>query len=211
MPMQSTITLCNNKNVNGSFSGKLDEKTVWDEFLKGSNLALSALYKLYVRKLYSYGSQFASGVIVLDCIQDLFYDLIRNREKLSPCNSVVAYLYASLRRKIFRTVQKLQKEVAQSKLINDDGFQIDLLQNDADELDMHLAEKIRMIGEMCNLLPLRQREIILLYYFEELSYEEIMEIMNIPKVSSARILVYRALQSLREMARHMPKGLFHGC
>jgi RNA polymerase sigma factor (sigma-70 family) len=176
----------------------IDEKAIWDDFLKGNDTALSYIYRNYAQKLFNYGSQFTKSEIVLDCIQDLFYDLIKTRAKLSSCNSMAAYLYSSLRRKIFRSIKKLDKEVRSCSLNNEDAFRIDL-DSDNNTADDVISEKLKIIEGACNMLPPRQREIILLYYYEQLSYKEIMDVMKIAKISSARILVHRALQSLREL------------
>lgn len=185
-----------------------DEKLVWDEFIQGDSTALSYIYRHYVDKLFNYGRQFASEQIVLDSIQDLFYDLIKSRENLSACNSVKAYLYASLRRKILRTKSKLKNEVDQSKIESETSFRIALVPDSKSIFDSKFSDQANIIQKACNSLPLRQREAILLYYFEELSYKEIISIMHLKNVSSARMLVHRALRSLRSLLKNISGEFF---
>ena len=175
-----------------------DEQAVWDRFLKGDKAALSYIYRTWARPLYNFGRQFSKHEVVQDCIQDLFYDLIRARHKLGQCTSVRAYLYASLRRKILRATQKLRHEVDQGQNEAETAFRIAFVPEKTGFAHEELVVQKEQLQQACNQLPPRQREIILLYYFEEFSYQEIMQIMEFDKVSSARTLVYRALNSLRK-------------
>ena len=73
----------------------------------------------------------------------------------------------------------------------------------------NLGEReFNIIQRKLNLLPVNQREVILLHFYEGLSYEEIANIMSI-KVRSARALTYRALESLEKQL--LPyKGSLYG-
>ena len=53
-----------------------------------------------------------------------------------------------------------------------------------------------ILQDALNRLPEKQREAIILYFYENMSYHQISEIMQMTKVKSARALIYRALDSL---------------
>jgi len=177
---------------------KKDEKVVWQEFLDGDPTAISYIYRNYTRSLYNYGRQYNKHEIVLDCIQDLFYDLIRMRKNLKTVTSLKAYLFASLRRKIFRQAQKTKNEIDQSLVEESSSFRIAELADNSPIKAQLEQENKNIIKEACNKLPARQREIILLYFFEEMSYQDISQVMNFGDVTSARTLVHRALTTLRK-------------
>lgn len=173
------------------------EQKIWEEFRAGSDEALSYIYQTYTNKLYNYGRQFSPNAeLVRDAIQDLFCEIIQSRERLGTTTSIKYYLFASLKHKLARHLQKEGKLIYTDINKDDGGFEIDL----ADELD--LFDKIfpsdvnKSIVEACEKLPQKQREAIAMYFFEEMSYDEIAKLMAMTKVKSARALVYRALESL---------------
>ncbi|MCK5371360.1 MAG: sigma-70 family RNA polymerase sigma factor, partial [Cyclobacteriaceae bacterium] len=44
----------------------------------------------------------------------------------------------------------------------------------------------------------RQKEAVIYFYYEGMSYQEIADIMGLQKVKSARKLIYRAIEALRK-------------
>lgn len=178
-----------------------EDTTVWNDFLKGSDTALAAIYRNYIHRLYNYGRQIINDdEIVCDCIQDLFYELIRTRQKLGHTTSVKNYLYASLRRRLIRH-QKGETKLIREKL-TEGHFKLSFLKEKHKHLECS-DEQVALLEKACNTLPERQREAIVLYFFEELTYHEIAKIMNIGKIRSARALVYRAIDSLRAILDYM--------
>ncbi len=177
---------------------KVSDSQLWNEFLKGSDSALETIYRQYVNVLYNYGRQFSNDTdLVRDAVQELFCDLIQSRERLGTTTSIKFYLLASLRNKLVRKV----KQEGKFSSLNDFGgdFQIDFA-SDSDTLrELCLNQSGELLQEAFNKLPVKQREAILLYFYEDVSYEEIAEIMEMTKVKSARALIYRALDSLQQI------------
>jgi RNA polymerase sigma factor (sigma-70 family) len=181
----------------GNFSCK-DESVVWDEFLNGSDSALAYFYRMYAPKLYNYGKQFVSdSEIVSDSIQDLFFEMIDRRKKLGRTTSIKNYLYASLRRRLIRIQEKNRKKISSDS--REGGFEISFFLDDHTPMDQFSTEQISLIEKACNELPERQREAIILLFYEDLGYEDLAKIMNIGKVRSARALIYRAIESLKNI------------
>lgn len=175
-----------------------NESDLWEDFLKGSDSSLAYFYRVYAPRLYNYGRQIINDDdAVSDTIQDLFFDLIRSRHKLGKTTSVKNYLYASLRRKLVRQKEKLALQVREDS--KEGKFRISFLKDDQTPMDQFSKEQMRLLEEACNELPERQREAIVLLYFEEMDYEEVAKIMNIGKVRSARALIYRAIDSLKHI------------
>jgi RNA polymerase sigma-70 factor (ECF subfamily) len=59
------------------------------------------------------------------------------------------------------------------------------------------VERRRELEALLCTLPLRYREIVNMYYFEELSHQEIAEILNAP-VTTIRVYLHRGIQMLRK-------------
>lgn len=184
-----------------------DEAIVWAKFIKGDDSAISYIYRSYANILFNYGRQFAEEELVQDCIQDLFFDLIRTRKKLGPIVSVKAYLFSSLRRKIVRKLKQKRLEIEENKLDSTTRFKVAISSDGTTPLDNFALNKLELLKTACNSLPSKQREAIMLYYYEKLSYKEIAEIFEMSKVSSARILIYRALDSLKKLLDNVKEDL----
>lgn len=176
----------------------ISDSQLWDEFLKGSDTALETIYLQYVNVLYNYGRQFThNDDLVRDAVQELFCELIQSRERLGATTSIKFYLLASIRNKLLRKVKHEDKFQSLQDFGGD--FQIDFA-CDADILrDLNLNQSGEMLKEAFEKLPAKQREAILLYFYEDVSYEEIAKIMEMTKVKSARALIYRALDSLQQI------------
>jgi RNA polymerase sigma factor (sigma-70 family) len=174
------------------------DQEVWLEFLNGSEAAIADIYSKFVPVLYNYGLHIIKNdALVSDCIQDVFFDLIDKRNKIAPATSVKFYLIASFRRRLLRQITRDKKLTFEQNLENV-GFtykmDLDLIQIS----NKYAIDKKQILEKACNALPKRQREAIMLYFFEELSYQQIAEVFNFTHPKNARTLVYRALDSLAE-------------
>ena len=177
---------------------KVSDSQLWNEFLKGSDSALETIYRQYVNVLYNYGRQFSSDTdLVRDAVQELFCELIQSRERLGATTSIKFYLLASLRNKLVRKVKHEDRFSSSNDFGGD--FQIDFAADSDILRELCLDQSGELLQEAFNKLPIKQREAILLYFYEDVSYEEIAQIMEMTKVKSARALIYRALDSLQEI------------
>ena len=172
------------------FSEK-DEVQVWERFVSGDDESLIFIYRKYADVLYRYGKQFTSrSELISDCIQELFYNLLDKRQSLSQAKSVKGYLMSAFKRKLVRYIKK------EGKLeLEENAFHIVLSEKSLPISQALGKEELSFIQQRLNNLPVAQREVLLLHYYEGLSYAEIADIMDI-KVRSARALTYRALDTL---------------
>jgi len=173
------------------------ESTIWIDFLQGSEQALAKLFELYAHKLFNYGKQFTTDSgIINDAVQDVFYQLIKNKAKLGTAQFVKYYLFSCFRRRLLRLLKQHKKLVFDENFSLTGNFQLSI---SPDYHGMHTsltADQKQILEDACNKLPVRQREILALYFFEGLTYSEIAEVMDFAQVKSARKLLYRALSSL---------------
>lgn len=183
------------------------EGQVWIDFLQGDDKALASLYHQYANKLFNYGRQFtANKELVADTIQDVFLSLIRTRSRLSVATSVKFYLYAAFRRSLLRQLRRNNKFVVREDMA-DERFQITV---NAEYLSVNTNlnnDQKKIIQHFCNKLPVRQREALVLHYFEDLDYAEIAKTMKLSTAKSARTMVYRALDSLSQLLSTWKKEL----
>lgn len=171
---------------------------MWQAFKCGNEQAFSALYQRYVRILFSYGKKLIRDEkIVEDAIQDLFTELWQRRAHLGDAIDVRFYLFRCLRRKIHKSLGPDQ--VMPDNWEETYAFLLPVSPSRESEVigqEMQESQTSELMAQLKK-LPLRQYEVLLLYYFQNFSYAEIADLLAINE-QSARNLLQRALTKLRQ-------------
>ncbi len=180
-------------NINCSTDTQL-----WEHLIKsGERKTLKTIYCQYVNLLFNYGMHITKNPeLVKDCIQELFLELLKNHKNLSSTTSVKFYLYKSLRRKIVYEEKKINRQLSyniQNEEHNYEQVYYEPLEI-KNEINHSIKENIRQAVQS---LPKRQKEVIQLLFFENLSRDEVAEIMNID-TNSIYALTWKAVKTLRE-------------
>jgi RNA polymerase sigma factor (sigma-70 family) len=171
---------------------------LWKDFKAGKKYALSQIYHQHADSLYRYGKKFSSdSEFVKDTIQDLFFDLIRTREKLGSTDHIYFYLIKGFRRKLFRSLNQANKKMQKEE--NEEVFTASIIYSVEEDWIQkeQLSKKEEMVQKGLAVLSPKQREILYYRFTCDFEYEQICEIMSM-KYDSARKMVFRALKSLRE-------------
>ncbi|QCR21005.1 RNA polymerase sigma factor [Pontibacter sp. SGAir0037] len=173
------------------------ELSLWLAFKRGDEETFIAIYQKYVNVLYKYGTQITSDQdLVKDCIQSLFIELWDRRERLGNTDSIKFYLFKSLKRKIVEELMAQQKKVSMSAL--EEGYRFDLVMPFEQKLIVSQAEseQKQKLSKVLEQLTKRQREAIYLYFYNEMTYEEVAALMSL-KVASVYDLISDGLKKLR--------------
>ncbi|MEK6480318.1 sigma-70 family RNA polymerase sigma factor [Catalinimonas sp. 4WD22] len=184
----------------------LSDAQIWSQMKTGSDQAYEQLYDKYFPLLFRYGLQFCpERAIVKDCLQDFFVDLYVRRANLSEVQQVKNYLYVSFRHRIIR--KACGKQLLLEPISNNYHFEVTFSHEHAlinEQLD---DIRQRRLLNAFNKLSSRQKEAIFLRFYENMSYDEIAEIMKMKKVKSARTLVYRAIAVLKDCIKDLDGSL----
>lgn len=170
---------------------------LWKSFRNGDDKAFYELYDQYSDALYSFGMQFSKDPdFVKDCIHDLFLDLHRYREQLSPTDSIQFYLFRALRRIIHKQkvrigLLNLDQNHEQTLHTHTPGCEEVLIHSETEQENLDQLE-----NAIKQLTKLQQRALFLKFE-QDLTYAEIATLLNI-SVESARTNMYRALKALRK-------------
>lgn len=174
-----------------------EEKRLWESFKKGDIGAYEQLFNRYYHDLYRYGLNLTPRKeLVRDSIHSLFVTLWDQKENIGEMRSPKAYLLASLRRKIMKSIHQ---EKSRDALYSAHLFSENVVEISVEEsiIRNELAEgRKKALETALDLLPLRQKEVLFLKYYNGMSYEEIEEILAINN-QSIRNHIYRAIQKLR--------------
>jgi RNA polymerase sigma factor (sigma-70 family) len=184
--------------MESSKSTRKMDSVLWHQFKNGDKEAFIKLYQKYYSQLLNYGMRIKRNEdFIEDCIQEVFYDLLRTANNLGPTDNVLFYLFASLRRKVFR---KLKYDIS---FRGDDNFYFDgpelaekssedtVIENEGQE------RRRKYFKELIGDLPPRQKEALLMRFYLHIEYTEIAKIMDL-NIQSVRNLVHKAIKTLRE-------------
>lgn len=168
-------------------------RDLWLDFIEGNKVAFEQIYRSEVDFLISYGMSLVHDEeVVADGVQELFVDIWNSRNRLSKEVNIRSYLLVSLKRRLL----KPKKEVVSLNESHWDGA--------AEDAQSHLIEKEsassneKLIDKAIGELSPQQREAIQLRFFQEKSYEEMVEIMGIT-YQSCRNIVSVAIKQLSHL------------
>ncbi len=167
----------------------------WQKFLKGDESSFSQLYSEYFKELYAYGTRLGfDKEMCKDAIQDVFYAVYANRQRMSHIDNIEFYLLHALKNRLlslYGKETKIQKVDYREVHLKQENDPVDEIIHD--EKQAHLKTKVKRLLEK---LPPKQQKIIHYYYNLKLSYDEIAIAldMNVPSVKKS---LYRALKKLQ--------------
>jgi RNA polymerase sigma factor (sigma-70 family) len=175
----------------------MNDLDIWCRFKAGDNDALNLIYTAYSKKLYLFGLKLTPNhTIVEDSIQNIFADLVRNRERLGDTDNILFYLLKSFHRRLLR---QLQNEKRYNLKNTNEDFVFDITYSIEQEIIQkeNVSLKLQSLHQAINQLTPRQKEAIYLKFTEELQYKEIAEIMEM-SIEACRNLICKAIKSLKE-------------
>lgn len=179
------------------YSTILDDSTLWSSLKEGNENAFSLLFKKHYPQLVQYGNSFLPfPEKVQDCVQDVFTDIWIYREKLSDKVVVKAYLLASVRKRITKSLERdrifrFSSSIESVEFLFDFSIEHQLISDET------AASKVSNLNRLINDLPARQKEALYLRYTQQLTVDQIAETLDI-NYQSANNLLHRALLNLRK-------------
>jgi len=178
-------------------SGK-EEIILWSSFKEGDKPSFEKLFNQYYPVLFNYGHKFSHDNFILEeSIQEMFIKLWKNRLNLGDPPVVKLYIFKAFRSILFRKV----KYAASRSTVDLDDEHYDFSFTLAPELkiieDENTEELRKTVQTALSLLTSRQREAIYLRFYEEMSYEQVAEMLQM-NVKGTYKLLYRAFDRLRE-------------
>jgi RNA polymerase sigma factor (sigma-70 family) len=173
-----------------------------EEYLNGlierDSIITAALYQELYQKAFSTLSLMGARSediedIVQNSIVALYSNIRKGTYKLSDESKLSTYLVQICKYQWFNIVRKKDHDnlsIEDEFLINHDDFDI--------EKDIETVERNKLIAEAIEQLGEKCKDLLRLYYWEDLSMEEIGEKLKM-KPNSAKNGKYRCMQSLRDI------------
>jgi RNA polymerase sigma factor (sigma-70 family) len=170
---------------------------IWERFKRGDEEAFTYIFDTYHLALFEYGQRIARDeFLVRDSIQDLFFELARRKERLSPTDNILFYLLKSLRLKIFANIRKTRK-IMETEL-DDEHIDPFRLSYSTDVTPDEKELRLDLLADALNQLPPRLKETIYLKFYKNLSNKEVAEIMQV-NYQSVGNSIQKAIAKLKKI------------
>ncbi len=161
---------------------------------EGNNFAYTEIYKRYNRLLFLHAfKRLNDEALSKDVVHDVFINLWLKKENLELNGSLRAYLYTSIRNRIFNLIsrQKLESAyIAQFQKFSEASGVVTA------DYDVRYNQFMAIIEKEIEALPPRMKAVFRLSRDEQLSYKQIAEKLNISE-ETVKDHVKKALRVLK--------------
>lgn len=179
-----------------SISNKSDSE-LWIKLKEDNSDALNILFYKFYNDLYFYGKKLSSDDNhVIDTIQEIFANLWESRNKLSNVVHVKAYIFKIFRNKLLKASNK---NIIYTLLPGNNKPENEFVISQEDIIIEYetKTKTSKIITTLLEDLSDKQREIIYLKFYFNLSNSEISKSLSIEKQSVSNLL-NRTFNTLRE-------------
>jgi RNA polymerase sigma-70 factor (ECF subfamily) len=174
---------------NAAAASSTSDEQLMLAFSKGSSEAFTELFSRYKQKLYGFfRRRIAEPAHAEELTQETFVALLRAASRYEPRALFRTYLYA-IGFKILRAHRR--KAAFRATFLGHPKSVPDPAKRDATESGLWVRRAVEKLDSM-------DREILLLREFEELSYAEIADLLQLP-LNTVRSRLFRARTALRNL------------
>jgi RNA polymerase sigma-70 factor (ECF subfamily) len=157
----------------------------------GEAAAFDLLFERHYRSVYGFArSMLGESGGTDEVLQDTFLAAVRAAGSYVPQGKFKAWLLQIARN---RCLNRLQARKARQKLVEETGFRlVEPEAHDPAPSDILAGDECeQVIRAAIAMLPDRQREAITLYALEQLSYQQIADVLQVP-INTVKTLIRRA-------------------
>ena len=191
MPKFNGIAVTSTEAMVYKLNSGMDEKEVFERIRKGDEKALEMLYKKYYRMMTKL---VITNSGTEDEARDIYQDaLIVFWQKATSGNLV---LTSKISTYIYSICQNLwRKELDRKKRLSNEE------KDTAVSMDMETAEKEKIIARCMEQLGDTCKKVLMYYYFEEMSMQDIAEKLGFANTDTAKTKKYKCKKKLDELVK----------
>lgn len=164
---------------------------------KGETEKFGEIVGRYEKKLYWYikGLVNQKDEEVEDLLQEVFIGAYENIREFDTKKKFSSWIYRIAHNKAIDFFRKKRVKIADIDIGEWDEL-FEAGNKLFEEIEIELEEK-KKLGRIIGQLEVKYKEVVLLYFFEDKSYEEISDILQIPS-SNVGVMLFRAKKQLKE-------------
>lgn len=171
-----------------------DEELV-ERVQKGDAEAFGPLVERYEAKLLRYGRKFLSrSEDIEDIVQDVFLSAYQNIQGFDTRQRFSPWIYRIAHNAFVNEFRKNKRTPV--VFMDFDTLISHPVYEDPKKMELEQAEIKQMIDRSLGSIPDKYREVLILYYIEDLSYKEIADVLQVP-TGTVGVRIKRGKESLR--------------
>lgn len=165
----------------------------------GSKEAFGELVTRYESKMIHYGRKFLFGYEdAADAVQEVFIKSYQNIQSFDATRKFSSWLYRIAHNEFINTIKKKGKEPL--PFFDADTLFPHPVSEEHTDRSTHLREAREMVESCLSKLTPKYREILVLYYLEELSYKEIADVLRVP-IATVGVRLKRGRETLQSICQ----------
>jgi len=158
---------------------KLTDFHLWKRFKAGDKLALDVIFKRHYPLLHNYGKKLTKDTALTeDCLQDFFLYIYEHRQNLKDLDAIRPYLFKSFRSRLIKYL-KANTSLISLEEVEKNGlpieFSIEEIMIEQENTQFQNKQILHILHQLTN----KQRELIYLKYYNNLTIKEIAEVVGI--------------------------------
>lgn len=174
----------------------LSDQEIIDSVRKGNQADYSIIVDRYKDKAFSLlkrmlKNEFDAEEVLQDCFLKAYHSLGNFKGESKFSTWFYRIVYNTALTKLASKKRKIESEMSSL----DDHLN---LENDTDFIVSEKEDLTKFIHNLVNRLPERNSAIISMFYLDEMSCEEISEVMNIT-VSNVKVMLHRSRNALKDL------------
>ncbi len=183
----------------------LTENEIVEQIKNGDKSAFESVFKMHYSHLCSYANKFVLDVDTSEeIIQELFFQIWQKKEELNITSSLKSYLFRAAHNSSLNYIKHKNIKLKYQEQTMAQQQDVYYEQPITSELN-DLQERIRLAIDK---LPTERRKVFVMNRFDELSYKEVADKLNI-SIKTVENQIGKALKFLREELKdYIPVLLF---
>jgi RNA polymerase sigma-70 factor (ECF subfamily) len=174
---------------------ELTDEQLVAQVQEGDVLAFETLVKRYQRKLYGFVQHMVKNPLATDdIVQESFINLYKTIDRVDTKKKLSSYVFAIARNTTISHIRKYKKEIPLDEV---------LLSDEEEKIyaSIAAAEQSRTITHALDQIASAYKKVIQLYYFDDLSYEQISKKLHVP-VNTVRTHLRRGKEALKALLQY---------
>jgi len=172
----------------------LNDYVVFRKIKEGDVKTFEKVFRLYYTSLYRYAFSITGRKdISEEAVQDVFYNIWRDREQIQIRGSIKNYLFGAVKNHSLRYLEHERVQVQYQEKVLNDSLDTELSPHEL----LEYKELETVVTNILNKLPDRRRQIFLLHRIEGKKQKEIADYYAI-SLKTVEAEMTKAYQSLRQ-------------
>ncbi len=170
---------------------------------RGDVAAFGMLVERYEEKMMRYGRRFLFGADDMkDLVQDVFLKAYVNIQSFDPARRFSPWIYRIAHNEFVNALKKKSGKELLFSFFDFDTLFPHLAAEETADHEINNKELRKILDQCLDKLDSKHREPLILYYYEDMDYKAIADVLQIP-ISTVGVRLRRGKEMLKKVAKQL--------